>query len=106
MTTNNVLITFTDLNGNTMDWFSSGRFSAKGPHKTSAGTIASLCSFLVKRLIWRKTKFLEIIFKGKPKYRYMLLKNLKSAKLLIIKTIVDKTSVPHSGCRLSKKRRK
>jgi len=106
MTTNNILITFTDLNGNTIDWFSSGRLLNKGPQKTSAAAVSSICSFLTKRIIARKTKFLEIIFKGKPKYRYLLLKNLKAAKLLTIKSIVDKTPVPHSGCRLTKKKRK
>lgn len=105
-TINNILITLTDINGNTIDWLSSGAIRFKGRQKASKAAVYSLSLKLLKKLTTKKVKNLQIIFKGNPYYRKILLKILKKISFLKISYMRDKTPIPHSGCRLSKERRK
>ncbi len=105
MSINNILITITDINGNTLDWLTSGRLDFKGRQKTSSSAVYTISLATIKRLISKKLIFASIIFKGNPKYRYIFIKNLITVQNLKIISITEKTPIPHSGCRLPKKRR-
>ncbi len=105
MSVNNILINITDTNGNTLDWLTSGRTEFKGRQKTSSSAVYTISLATIKRLISKKLYFTSIIFKGNPKYRYIFIKSLLSVKNLKIISISEKTPIPHSGCRLPKKRR-
>ena len=103
---NNILMTITDSNGNTLDWLSSGTLRFKGRQKASKAAVYSLSLTLVKKLTAKKVKNLQIIFKGNPYHRKVLLTTLKRISSLYISHMTDKTPIPHSGCRLPKARRK
>lgn len=105
MSVNNILVTITDKNGNTLDWMSSGRLEFKGRQKTSSAAIYTMSLLISKRLISKKNTFISIIFKGNARYRSIFLKKLLSVPNLKIVSITEKTPIPHSGCRLPKKRR-
>lgn len=105
MSVNNILITITDINGNTLDWLTSGRLEFKGRQKTSSSAVYTISLAVIKRLISKKRIFASVIFKGNPRYRYIFIKNLINIQNLKIISITEKTPIPHSGCRLPKKRR-
>ena len=105
MSVNNILITITDTNGNTLDWLTSGRLEFKGRQKTSSSAVYTISLAVIKRLVSKKLIFASIIFKGNPRYRYIFIKNLLSIQNLKVISITEQTPIPHSGCRLPKKRR-
>ena len=101
---NNTIITFTDLQGNTLSWASSGNVGFKGSRKStpfaaqvaaeSAGRAAQECG----------VKNIEVRIKGPGPGRESAVRALNAIGLKI-GSIADVTPVPHNGCRAPKRRR-
>lgn len=103
-TYNNIIITLTDSNGNTILWKSAGSLGFKGTKKSTsyagskvAETIASACEEL-------NIKKLDIYLKGTGSGRKTALK-VFGGKNIEIESITDRTSIPHGGVTPPKKRR-
>lgn len=103
-TFNNIIITVTDLAGNTIFWASSGTAGFKGTRKKTpyaAQHITTLLGIKAKDLGITKV---YIIIKGRGNTREIAIKTLKDCGLQIL-SVVDKTAIAFNGCRAPKKRR-
>ncbi|ADM89802.1 30S ribosomal subunit protein S11 [Candidatus Zinderia insecticola CARI] len=103
-TYNNTIITITDKNGNTISWSSSGESGFKGSKKSTSFAAQIATKKLGKSLVERGLKILIIKIKGPGIGREVCIRTLNNLGIRIIQ-IQDITSVPHNGCRQSKKRR-
>ena len=101
---NNTLITITDAAGNTLASASAGGSGFKGSRKGTpfaAQQAGEKVSNIAKEYGIEK---LDIIVKGPGPGRESAIRALNAAGF-DINQIVDKTSIPHNGCRPAKKRR-
>lgn len=103
-TFNNVLITITDLRGNTITWGTAGKAGFKGSKKSTpfAATVASEnCAREALNLGLRRV---HVRVQGPGSGRESAVQGLASAGLKVA-SIRDVTPIPHNGCRPPKKRR-
>lgn len=101
---NNIIITLTDLTGNTLAWMSSGAIGFKGTKKATpfaASKVAEAISQVAKKLGVEKV---QILVKGIGSGRESAIRSLAARGLEII-SIKDITPIPHNGCRPPKVRR-
>ena len=103
-TFNNLLITITDLKGNTLVWGSAGKAGFKGSKKSTpfAATVAAEnCGREAMNLGVRKV---HVRVQGPGSGRESAIQALASVGLKVM-SIKDVTPIPHNGCRPPKKRR-
>lgn len=103
-TFNNVLITITDLRGNTITWGTAGKAGFKGSKKSTpfAATMASEgCAREALNLGLRRV---HVRVQGPGSGRESAVQGLASVGLKVA-SIRDVTPIPHNGCRPPKKRR-
>jgi small subunit ribosomal protein S11 len=103
-TFNNVMITITDLRGNTITWGTAGKAGFKGSKKSTpfAATVASEnCAREALNLGLRKV---HVRVQGPGSGRESAIQALASVGLKVA-SIRDVTPIPHNGCRPPKKRR-
>lgn len=103
-TFNNVLITITDLQGNTLAWGSAGKAGFKGSKKSTpfAATVAAeQCG---REVVNMGLKRVHVRVQGPGSGRESAVQALASAGLKVM-SIRDVTPIPHNGCRPPKKRR-
>lgn len=103
-TFNNVLVTITDIYGNTVSWSSAGKNGFKGSRKNTpfaAQVSAEAAGKEAHSLGMRK---IEVFVKGPGSGREAAIRALHTAGLTI-SSIKDVTPIPHNGCRPPKKRR-
>lgn len=103
-TFNNVLITITDLRGNTVAWGTAGKAGFKGSKKSTpfAATVAGEnCAREALNLGMRKV---HVRVQGPGSGRESAIQALASVGLKVA-SIRDVTPIPHNGCRPPKKRR-
>jgi small subunit ribosomal protein S11 len=101
---NNMIMTLTDLEGNTLFWSSAGKLGFKGTKKGTsfaASKVAEAISYAVKKA---KIKEVKVVVEGIGAGRVSALKSL-AANGLNITSIKDTTSIPHNGCRARGPRR-
>jgi small subunit ribosomal protein S11 len=101
---NNIIITITDLTGNTITWASAGKMGFKGSKKNTpyAAQVASAsCSKEAYDLGLRKV---EVIVRGTGSGRESAIRAVSGAGIEVVQ-IQDITPLPHNGCRPPKKRR-
>jgi small subunit ribosomal protein S11 len=103
-TFNNVLITITDANGNTLSWSSAGKEGFKGSRKNtpyaaqlSAETAATAAHEMGLRRV-------EVFVKGPGSGREAAVRAIASSGIEVT-SIKDRTPIPHNGCRPPKRRR-
>src|SRR5262247_3690487 len=103
-TFNNLLITITDLKGNTLVWGSAGKAGFKGSKKSTpfAATVAAEnCGREAMNLGLRRV---HVRVQGPGSGRESAIQALAAAGLQV-KSIRDVTPIPHNGCRPPKRRR-
>lgn len=103
-TFNNVLITITDMKGNTLAWGSAGKAGFKGSKKSTpfAATVAAEnCGREAMNLGVRRV---HVRVQGPGSGRESAIQALASVGLKVA-SIRDVTPIPHNGCRPPKKRR-
>ena len=103
-TFNNLLITITDLRGNTLAWGSAGKAGFKGSKKSTpfAATVAAEnCGREAMNLGLRRV---HVRVQGPGSGRESAIQALAAAGLQV-KSIKDVTPIPHNGCRPPKRRR-
>jgi small subunit ribosomal protein S11 len=103
-TFNNVLVTITDQNGNTISWSSAGKEGFKGSRKNTPYA-AQLSSETAATAAYEMgLRRVEVIVKGPGAGRESAIRALASNGLEIT-SIKDRTAIPHNGCRPPKRRR-
>jgi small subunit ribosomal protein S11 len=103
-TFNNVIVTITDVYGNTISWSSAGKNGFKGSRKNTpfaAQVSAEAAARTAHDLGLRKV---EVFVKGPGSGREAAIRSLQTAGLEI-SSIRDVTPIPHNGCRPPKRRR-
>ncbi len=103
-TFNNIIITLTNMQGQTISWSSAGKMGFRGSKKNTpyaAQTAASDCGKVAFDAGLRKVK---VYVKGPGAGRESAIRTLNQAGIEIIE-IVDITPIPHNGCRPPKRRR-
>lgn len=102
---NNVILTYTDLMGKPIYWYSCGRIPniKKGSRSNYFIILETIKSF---GLFLRSKNIIKIVikFNGFGLIKKTLFKALKQTKLKVV-SIHNITPLPHNGCRLKKYRR-
>lgn len=103
-TFNNTTVTITDARGDTLCWSSAGTCGFKGSRKSTpfAGQVAAQQA--AEKAIKFGMKDVDVRVKGPGSGRESAITSLQSAGLNV-KSIEDRTPIPHNGCRPAKKRR-
>jgi len=103
-TFNNTLVTVTNDKGDALGWSSSGARGFKGTRKSTPYAASIAVEEVVKRIVDKGMKSVDVFVKGPGSGRDSSLRGVKSAGP-VITSISDITPMPHNGCRPPKRRR-
>jgi small subunit ribosomal protein S11 len=103
-TFNNVLVTLTDVYGNTISWSSAGKNGFKGSRKNTPYAAQISAESAAKEAHDLGLRKVEVFVKGPGSGREAAIRALQTAGLEIM-AIRDVTPIPHNGCRPPKRRR-
>jgi small subunit ribosomal protein S11 len=101
---NNTIITFSDLQGNSLAWSSAGKCGFKGARKSTPFAAQVAAEMAGKEALDFGIKTIGVEIKGPGAGRESALRALQSLGY-VLTYIKDVTPVPHNGCRPPKKRR-
>ncbi len=101
---NNVLVTITDIYGNTISWSSAGKNGFKGSRKNTPFAAQVTAEAAGKEAYDLGLRKVDVFVKGPGAGREAAIRALSTAGLQIL-SIKDNTPIPHNGCRPPKKRR-
>ena len=103
-TFNNVLVTLTDVYGNTISWSSAGKQGFKGSRKNTPYAAQVSAESAAKEAYDLGLRKVEVFVKGPGSGREAAIRSLQTSGLEIM-AIRDVTPIPHNGCRPPKRRR-
>lgn len=103
-TFNNVIVTLTDLYGNTISWASSGKMGFKGSKKSTPFASQIAGEAAAKEAFDLGLRKVEVLIKGVGSGREAAVRSLNTAGIEVT-SIKDITPLPHNGCRPPKRRR-
>ena len=103
-TFNNVIVTITDTYGNVLTWSSAGRNGFRGSKKNTPYASQVSAERAAKEAHEMGLRKVEVIVRGPGSGREAAIRALSQAGLEIF-NILDKTPLPHNGCRPPKRRR-
>ena len=103
-TFNNTTVTITDTKGETLCWATAGTCGFKGSRKSTPFAGQSAAQTAAEKAMKFGVKEVEVRVKGPGSGRESAITALQAAGLNI-KSIEDRTPIPHNGCRPRKKRR-
>ncbi|MFL2864157.1 MAG: 30S ribosomal protein S11 [Pirellulaceae bacterium] len=103
-TFNNTTVTITDTKGDTLCWASAGTSGFKGSRKSTPFAGQSAAQQAAEKALKFGVKEVDVRIKGPGSGRESAVTALQQAGLNV-KTIEDRTPIPHNGCRPPKKRR-
>jgi small subunit ribosomal protein S11 len=101
---NNVLVTLTDVYGNTISWSTAGRNSFKGSRKNTPFAAQVTSEAAAKEAYDLGLRRIEVRVKGPGAGRESAIRALVNVGFEIT-SIKDITPIPHNGCRPPKRRR-
>lgn len=103
-TFNNVIVTLTDVYGNTISWSSAGKNGFKGSRKNTPFAAQVSAEGAAKEAYDLGLRRVDVFVKGPGSGREAAIRALHTAGLEI-SSIKDVTPLPHNGCRPPKRRR-
>ena len=103
-TFNNTTVTITDTKGDTLCWASAGTSGFKGSRKSTPFAGQCAAQEAAEKALKFGVKEVDVRVKGPGSGRESAITALQQAGLNV-KTIEDRTPIPHNGCRPPKKRR-
>lgn len=101
---NNILITLTDLAGNSLAWASSGSLGFKGAKKSTPYAASLVAKTVIEKVKKTGLSDVRVVIKGIGSGRESAIRSLANNGLNI-SSIQDLTPIPHNGCRPPKPRR-
>jgi small subunit ribosomal protein S11 len=101
---NNTIITFTDLQGNTLSWASSGNVGFKGSRKSTPFAAQLAAEAAAKRAMDHGVRKVDVMVKGPGSGRETAIRSIQNSGIEVV-GIKDVTPIPHNGCRQPKRRR-
>ena len=103
-TFNNTIISITDQYGNVVSWASAGTSGFKGSRKSTPYAAQLAAQTAAKTAQEHGVRELDVFVKGPGPGREAAIRSLQAAEMTL-RSITDKTPIPHNGCRPPKKRR-
>src|SRR5580698_11212270 len=100
----NTVVTFTDLNGNTVCWSSAGLLGFKGSRKGTPFAAQVAAEDAAKKAMEAGMRSVEVYLKGPGAGREPAVRAIAGVGMRVI-LMKDVTPVPHNGCRPPKRRR-
>ena len=101
---NNTIITFTDQQGNTLSWASSGNVGFKGSRKSTPFAAQLAAEAAAKRAADHGVRKVDVMVKGPGSGRETAIRTIQNTGIEVV-GIKDVTPIPHNGCRPPKRRR-
>ena len=101
---NNIMVTITDVQGNTVSWSSAGKNGFKGSKKNTPYASQVTSEAAAKEAYDLGMRYVNVFIKGPGAGRDAAIRALQGAGL-DVRTIKDITPLPHNGCRPPKRRR-
>ena len=101
---NNTIITFTDQQGNTLSWASSGNVGFKGSRKSTPFAAQLAAEAAAKRAMEHGVRKVDVMVKGPGSGRETAIRTIQNTGIEVV-GIKDVTPIPHNGCRPPKRRR-
>lgn len=101
---NNLLITFTNRNGNTITWSSAGKAGFKGSKKNTPYAAQVAAQEAAKAAYDQGMRKVEVFVRGPGAGREAAIRAIHSQGIEVT-VIRDVTPLPHNGCRPPKRRR-
>ena len=101
---NNTIITITDTVGNVLSWSSSGSLGFRGSRKGTPFAAQQASLTAANKAKESGLRSVDVQVNGPGAGRESAVRALSTAGL-DVKTIKDRTPIPHNGCRPPKKRR-
>lgn len=103
-TFNNIIITFTNLNGQAISWSSAGKVGFRGSKKNTPYAAQLAAQDAAKVAFDAGLRKVEVFVKGPGAGRESAIRSIYSSGIEV--TIInDVTPIPHNGCRPPKQRR-
>jgi small subunit ribosomal protein S11 len=103
-TSNNTIITITDLKGNTIAYSNAGSLGYEGSRKSTAYAAQRVAKKAAQLAQEQGMKTVEVYIKGPGAGREASIRSLRESGLEIT-AIKDVTPIPHNGCRPPKRPR-
>jgi small subunit ribosomal protein S11 len=100
----NTIVTFTDMNGNTVAWSSAGKLGFKGSRKGTPFAAQVAAEDAGKMAMECGMKAVDVILRGPGAGREPSIRAIASMGIRV-NSLRDLTPVPHNGCRPPKRRR-
>ena len=103
-TFNNVMVTITDPQGNTISWCSAGVKGFKGSRKATPYAAQVTAEEAGRKAMEHGMKTMDVLVRGAGSGRESALRAFQALGF-VITSVRDVTGVPHNGCRPPKRRR-
>ena len=103
-TFNNVIVTITDSNGNVLSWSSAGKEGFRGSRKNTPYAAQLSAETAAKAAHDMGLRRVDVFVKGPGSGREAAVRAMSNVGLEV-SSIIDKTPIPHNGCRPPKRRR-
>ncbi|MAB06957.1 MAG: 30S ribosomal protein S11 [Rhodobacteraceae bacterium] len=103
-TFNNVIVTITDSNGNVLSWSSAGKEGFRGSRKNTPYAAQMSAETAAKAAHEMGLRKVDVFVKGPGSGREAAVRAMANVGLEV-SSIIDKTPIPHNGCRPPKRRR-
>ena len=103
-TFNNIIISFTNMQGQVISWGSAGRAGFRGSKKNTPYAAQMACAEAAKVAYEAGLRKVEVFVKGPGGGRESAIRTIYTSGIEVT-VINDVTPVPHNGCRPPKKRR-
>jgi small subunit ribosomal protein S11 len=103
-TFNNIIITFTNLKGQTVSWSSAGKMGFRGAKKNTPFAAQLASEDATKKAFEAGIRKVKVYIKGPGSGRDSAMRSIGNNGLEVTE-IVDITPMPHNGCRPPKKRK-
>ena len=101
---NNTIVTITDPDGNVLTWGSSGAAGFKGSRKSTPYAAGLAADAAARKAMEHGMRIVSVFVRGPGSGREAAIRSLQAAGLEVT-AIIDRTPIPHNGCRPPKKRR-
>ena len=101
---NNTIITFTDQQGATLSWASSGNVGFKGSRKSTPFAAQLAAEAAARRAMEHGVRKVDVLVKGPGSGRETAIRSIQNVGIEVV-GIKDVTPIPHNGCRPRKRRR-
>src|ERR1700742_3607634 len=103
-TFNNIIITLTNISGQTISWSSAGKMGFRGSKKNTPYAAQTASSDAAKVAFEAGLRKVKVYVKGPGAGRESAIRTLNQAGIEVTE-IIDLTPIPHNGCRPPKRRR-